>query len=479
MKKLLLLCLLLIATLHAVADVRVCDESAYANGHFNSSFIKSGSITWDKNSHTLTMDNAVVEYTTDNVYDNIRPIRITENEATIVIHGQCKLTTNGFVAIALDSYNNKNVTIQGDGNLQTASTWIDIFLIDTYLTIKDITLECERGIANNGNGVNIALAFDNVQANIKGRVERIGNGISFRNCSITYPADAYVAESEGYGYAIYYGNQNIPEKIIISRNGGLKGDVNNDGEINIADINAVIDMILSGNSDMRGDVNGDNEVNIADINALIDLILGGGTPQNNHEYVDLGLPSGTLWATMNIGANSPEQYGDYFAWGETAPKELYTWDTYKWCNGHQFSMTKYCRESENGYEGFTDGKDELDTEDDAAYVNWGSSWRMPSLEQQQELVNECTWEWTTRNGVDGYLGIGPNGKTIFLPATGVRYGTTVNGVGIFGRFLSRNLHDEFSFHAFFMYFNSGSIWSGGYDYRYDGHTVRAVRISHN
>ena len=140
-------------------------------------------------------------------------------------------------------------------------------------------------------------------------------------------------------------------------------DVNNDDEINIADVNNVINAILSSGSNASADVNADGEVNIADVNAVISVILFGGSSQDNHEYVDLGLPSGTLWATCNIGANSPEEYGDYFAWGETAPKEVYTWQTYKWCSGDLFSMTKYCRESENGYDGFTDGKGELDLED--------------------------------------------------------------------------------------------------------------------
>ena len=475
MKKLLLLCLLLIATLNAVADVRVCDVSADANGHFNSSFIKSGSITWDKDSHTLTMDNAVVEYTTDNVYDNIRPIRITENEATIVIHGQCKLTTNGFVAIALDSYNNKNVTIQGDGNLQTVSTWIDIFLIDTYLTIKDITLECENGIANNGNGTNIALAFDNVQANIKGRVERIGNGISFHNCSITYPADAYVAESEGYGYAIYYGNHNIPEKIIISRNSGLKGDVNNDGEVNIADINAVINVILGGGgNNTSGDVNADGEINIADVNAIIKIILGGGSSQDDHEYVDLGLPSGTLWATCNVGANTPEQYGDYFACGETAPKEVYNWENYKWCNGSDNSITKYCMDSSFGT---VDGKTELEPEDDAAYVNWGLSWRIPSQDQTKELCDNCSWQWTQRNGVNGMLVIGVNGNTIFLPAAGFRMYNNISFAGSRGNYLSRSL--AYSNCAYYLYLESGLWIYNYYGDRFVGQTIRPVRVTQN
>ena len=76
---------------------------------------------------------------------------------------------------------------------------------------------------------------------------------------------------------------------------------------------------------------------------------------DGHEYVDLGLPSGTLWATCNVGADTPEGYGDYFAWGETEPKEVYSWETYKWCNGDEYSMTKYCTNSQYGYNGFTDG----------------------------------------------------------------------------------------------------------------------------
>ena len=136
---------------------------------------------------------------------------------------------------------------------------------------------------------------------------------------------------------------------------------------------------------------------------------------DGHEYVDLGLPSGTLWATCNVGADTPEGYGDYFAWGETAPKESYTWQTYRWCNGYFNTMTKYCTSSDYGS---IDDKTELDPEDDAAYVNWGSSWRIPTTEQQQELRNECTWTWTERNGVSGKLVTGPNGNTIFLPAAG-------------------------------------------------------------
>ena len=468
MKKLFLLCLSLIATLGAFADVRICDVSCDANGHFNTSFIKSGSITWNKESHTLTLDNAVVEYNTDNVYDNIRPIRISEAEATIVINGHCKLTTNGFVVMAFDTYNAKKVTIQGNGSLQISSTWIDIFLIDTNLTIKDITLESQNGIANNGNGVNVALAFNNVQANIKGLVERIGEGITFTNCAITYPADAYVGEMDGYGYAILCGNNDFPDNIIISRGGGLKGDVNNDGEVNIADVNAVIDVILGSGNNTSADVNKDGEINIADVNTIIDIILGGGSSQDNHEYVDLGLPSGTLWATCNVGADRPEDYGDYFAWGETAPKSNYSLATYKWYNSVSDKLTKYCTD---------DHKTELEPDDDAATVNWGAGARMPSLEQIQELLDNCSWQWTQKNGVYGQLGTGPNGITIFLPAAGGWLREVLDEVGSWGYYLSRTLYSRDSSGAYNLEFDSEYLnWDEEYRYRYYGYTVRPVRV---
>ena len=168
----------------------------------------------------------------------------------------------------------KYITITGNGSLYTSSTWIDIYLYCARLTIKDIYLETVNGIAENGNGVNVALTFDNVQANIKGLVERIGEGITFKNCSITYPKDAYVVELEGYGYTIRCGDQDIPDHIIISRDGDNPGDVNGDGEVNIADVNALIDAVLSGTtSNSACDVNADGEINVADVNAVINMIL--------------------------------------------------------------------------------------------------------------------------------------------------------------------------------------------------------------
>ena len=129
--------------------------------------------------------------------------------------------------------------------------------------------------------------------------------------------------------------------------------------------------------------------------------------------VDLGLPSGTLWADRNVGADAPEANGDLFAWGETEPKDYYDWSNYKWCNGTSNKMTKYCFQA---YCGPVDDKTVLDLEDDAAYVNMGSEWRMPTKDEMLELMDNCSWTWTTQNGVNGYKVTGNNGNSIFFPA---------------------------------------------------------------
>ena len=133
------------------------------------------------------------------------------------------------------------------------------------------------------------------------------------------------------------------------------------------------------------------------------------------EYVDLGLPSGLLWATTNVGAKRPEEYGSYFAWGETSPKSEYSWATYKYANGSETSLTKYCTSYSYGD---VDNKETLEEDDDAASVNWGKPWRTPTLSETQELISYCTWTFTTINGVNGYKVLGSNGNSIFLPAAG-------------------------------------------------------------
>ncbi len=206
---------------------------------------------------------------------------------------------------------------------------------------------------------------------------------------------------------------------------------------------------------------------------------------NTNHYVDLGLPSGTLWATMNVGASKPEEYGDYFAWGETegynSGKTYFGWSTYKWCKGNDNALTKYSTNGSHGsygYNGFTDNKTQLDPEDDAAYVNWGSGWRMPTYDQLKELRDQCTWTLYTFNNVKGYLVEGKNGNVIFLPAAGHRYYASLSGAGSYGIYWSRTLCSDYPSFAWFLDFNSNS--SGVYGssgYRYCGRSVRPVRVS--
>ena len=225
-------------------------------------------------------------------------------------------------------------------------------------------------------------------------------------------------------------------------------------------------------------------------------VSSGTTPDpGNHEWVDLGLPSGTLWATCNVGASSPEEYGLYFAWGETqgytcdtSDGRSFDWASYKWMNAGQSSrsqINKYtladgntsaCWYSDGTFVG--DGLTELLPEDDAATANWGSGWRMPTNDQFEELINSAytTTEWTTVNGVNGRkITSKVNGNSIFLPAAGDRENTILDYAGSYGLYWSRSLRTSLSSSARFMQFNSGYISSTyGCDRRY-GLSVRPVR----
>ncbi|MBQ0029451.1 MAG: hypothetical protein KBT32_03345 [Bacteroidales bacterium] len=202
-----------------------------------------------------------------------------------------------------------------------------------------------------------------------------------------------------------------------------------------------------------------------------DITISGG--KGKHEYVDLGLPSGTLWATYNVGATKPSEYGNYFAWGETKPKTIYDWETYKWCKGSDDSMSKYC--TSNNY-GLVDDKTFLEAEDDTAITNWGKEWRMPTFEELQEMLNGCIWKWVkdfNGTGVAGQLGTSKtNSATIFFPAAG--YLDESNHLcGDEGYYWSSSLHKSYSDGAYCLDF--GSEYINLYDdSRSYGRSVRAV-----
>ena len=197
------------------------------------------------------------------------------------------------------------------------------------------------------------------------------------------------------------------------------------------------------------------------------------------QWVDLGLPSGLLWADRNVGAQSPEDYGNYYAWGETSTKEFYDWSTYAYGNAYD-ALTKYCNMSNYGLNGFTDNLTTLEASDDAATVNLGGNARTPRFDECLELMDNTTATWTTRNGVYGRLFTASNGKSIFLPAAGCRHGSNLDNAGELGRYWSSTLYTEYPCIAWnFKFYSYWQDMSGSESGRGYGFSVRAVRASQN
>ena len=193
---------------------------------------------------------------------------------------------------------------------------------------------------------------------------------------------------------------------------------------------------------------------------------------NGHDYVDLGLPSGTKWATCNVGATKPEEYGDYYAWGETTTKSSYSYDNYKWSNDGCDTFTKYNTSSSYGT---VDNKTMLELADDAARANWGGAWRMPTDAEWTELRENCTWTWTTKNGVNGYeVKSKTNGNSIFLPAAGYCGNDGLDNAGNYGNYWSSSLNADDTNDALHVLFYSDGVYRNDYGYRCCGQSVRPV-----
>lgn len=189
-------------------------------------------------------------------------------------------------------------------------------------------------------------------------------------------------------------------------------------------------------------------------------------PDDHHPHlIDLGLPSGTKWACCNVGASNPEGYGNYYAWGETHPKSVYIWETY------QYGYYNYDGDSSHMV---NIGSDIAGTDYDAATVNWGAPWCMPSLEQCKELINNCTFSWTTQNGVYGRKLTGKNSGTIFLPAAGRRWDSSLESEGSGGNYWSSSFNEN-PLRAYYLWFGIRGLMYTDYIARSFGHTVRPVR----
>lgn len=187
---------------------------------------------------------------------------------------------------------------------------------------------------------------------------------------------------------------------------------------------------------------------------------------SGHNYVDLGLPSGILWASCNIGALVPEGYGNYYAWGETTPQRnnAYNENSYKFFDGNNY--TKY---------NFTDGLTTLRSPDDAAAANWGNGWRMPTADDWDELLYYCDVDWIEQNGTYGRLITGPNNHSIFLPAAGCRLEGDLYYTDLFSLYWSSTLLDDDEEDAWYLYISETDC-NVYYNHRYYGHPVRPVYV---
>lgn len=303
------------------------------------------------------------------------------------------------------------------------------------------------------------------------------------------------------GFKFYQWSDSVtdnPRTITVTRNmnyiaefradsvSSLFGDIVIDGKVDNLDLNALLNAYLSDTEPTSiTDLDDDSSITMADVTRLISVIRqnqdGSGLNSNGHEYIDLGLPSGTLWATCNVGAEEPEEAGDFYAWGEVETKEDYSWETYRWCDGTKpsstnASLTKYC--DRGGY-GLIDGKITLEPEDDVAHQLWGGDWHIPTQEDFQELADYCTIEWITlSNGTDAYQFTGPNGQIMIMPAAGYRNGTSFyNGDFNYwsaGLHMNDNPANNHGTHIDVLIDGSRtSVELTGY-YRYRGYSVRPV-----
>lgn len=186
-----------------------------------------------------------------------------------------------------------------------------------------------------------------------------------------------------------------------------------------------------------------------------------GKPEG-HGYVDLGLS--VKWATCNVGATTPEEYGDYFAWGDMTTKSDYSSSN---CTTYGLSI------SQLQAQGYIDSKGNLTAQYDAATANLGGNWRMPTYDELNELIENCIWTWTTQNGVNGYKVIGPSGASIFLPAAGYRGGSSLNDAGIYGYYWSSTPDEFYDRYAYILFIDGEGPFMDD-NYRGGGRSVRPV-----
>lgn len=376
----------------------------------------------------------------------------------------------------------------GNWRMPTNAEWVELLNHCSWIWITQNGVKGRLVIGSNGHSIFLPAA-GNVYDTYPGGAGSYGNYWSSSLC-MEYPGSAYgVYFNGGEAYRDYcfrYLGQSIrpvyddrihPESVSLNKS-TLSLLVGHSEQLiaAVSPDNATLKSVVwsSDNTEVAMvDENGNvTALKIGTAKITVTTTLGGLTATcevtvkpdyNGHEYVDLGLPSGLKWASMNVGATKPEEYGEYFAWGETKPKSYYSWSTYKWCNGADDKLTKYC--DQRSYWDSTepmDNKTVLDLEDDAAHVNWGGSWRMPTEAEWGELMNNCSWAWISRYGTTGVSGyivssikIGYTDKSIFLPAAGFWFDAIRYYAGSVGYYWSSSLNTYYqTFNALYVNFES-------------------------
>ena len=350
------------------------------------------------------------------------------------------------------------------------------FISDMYLNQKKIPISY-TGQVQTGNGSTAHLGTYDFMAASATTAENGGVNFSFKHLgclvqlkiivpvaqtlpSVILSADEEVFVDEGYINLTSESPAIVPTKTTKTLNIELKdvATIATNEVVTIYFMMAPVDMTGKTLTIKSGDI--ERTVEAKNFEGGKAYQLATSLKNSGPIAVDLGLS--VKWASCNVGAESPEEYGDYFAWGETEEKSDYEYDTYKYYqNGSYVNI----------------GNNISGTQYDVAHVKWGGSWRMPTLDEIIELVENCSWKWTTYNGVKGQLVTGPNGNSIFLPAAGYRNGTGVEYVRSHGNYWSATQHESNSHLAYYLFFG-GSGWDfwgcWRHSLRYDGRTVRPV-----
>ncbi len=355
----------------------------------------------------------------------------------IILHGQKELSLS-VNEISLSKGNSATIVItSGYGSYTVSST--DTNIADATLSGSTVIITGKNG------GTTVVKVIDTISGNIEEVNVKVLAPLSFsaNSAELEIGKTTTIDIITGNGnYEVTSSNANVVEVSLSGTTIVLTGKAKGNATVTVKDV-------VTGSTE-------DISVTVKDA-----PISYSKCPDENHPHlIDLGLPSGTKWACCNVGADKPEAYGGYYAWGETVTKSTYDWSTYTHCDGSSSTCHNL-------------GSDISGTQYDVAHVKWGGSWVMPTKELQNELRNNCTSTWTTQNGVSGRLFTGKNGGSIFLPAAGYRWGGDLYYAGEYGDFWSSTQYPDYSRSACYLHFGSGlADWH--YDPRSYGQSVRPV-----